>query len=185
MTISSDQIKLLQSYRDKSYITSILCSQSEEHFSFIKSLVNIPLVLSSSVFTILNSLNEENSTDMKYANIILNACTATLLSLVSNFKLQEQAINFKAIAIKQNKLCHKCEDLLSIDLENTTIEHIRAIILEYDNLNEQVDYQYPGFIKNRVKKTYAGKKTLPNILNCEISFITTNETDHNDLNCVA
>ena len=29
--LSEDQIKLLQGYRDKSYITSILCQQSEEH----------------------------------------------------------------------------------------------------------------------------------------------------------
>jgi hypothetical protein len=116
---------------------------------------------------------------MKYANIILNACTATLLSLISNFKLTEQAANFKAIAIKQNKLCHKIEDLLTIDLENTTIEHIRAIIQEYDNLNEQVDYQYPGFIKNRVKKTYNGHKTLPNVLNCELSFINVETSTQN------
>jgi hypothetical protein len=81
-----------------------------------------------------------------------------------------------------NKLTHKIEDILTIDLENINIENIRAMILEYDNLCENIDYPYPGFIKNRVKKTYAGKKTLPNILNCEISFITTNETDHNDLN---
>ena len=33
MPISQEQIKLLESYRDKAYITSILCSQSAEHFS--------------------------------------------------------------------------------------------------------------------------------------------------------
>ena len=46
MPISSEQIKLLESYRDKVYITSILCSQSSEHFSFLRSIVNIPLILS-------------------------------------------------------------------------------------------------------------------------------------------
>jgi hypothetical protein len=115
---------------------------------------------------------------MKYANIILNACTATLLSLIGNFKLTEQSTNFKTIGLKMNKLCHKIEDLLTIDLENTSIEHIRAIITEYDNLNENIDFPFPGFIKNRVKKTHAGKKILPNILNCEISFITTHEATH-------
>ena len=180
MPISNDQIKLHQSYRDKNFITSILCSQSEEHFSFIKSLVNIPLIISSSVFTILNSLNEENSADMKIANIVLNATTATILSLIGNFKLTEQATNFKAISIKQNKLCHKIEDLLSIDLEGTTIEDIRAIISEYDNLNEQIDYPFPNFIKNRVKKTYSGHKTLPNVLNCELSFISVETSTQNN-----
>lgn len=180
MTISNDQIKLLQSYRDKSFVTSILCNQSQEHYSFVKSLVNIPLILSSSVMTILNSLSETSSTDMKYANIVLNATTATILSLIGNFKISEQETNFKTSAIKFNKLTHRIEDILSIDLENTTIEHIRGIILEYDNLNENIDYPYPNFIKNRVKRIYQGKKTLPNILNCEISFVTTQI--NNDLN---
>ena len=58
MPISSEQIILLESYRDKAYITSILCSQSAEHFSFLRSIVNIPLILSSSTMTVLNSLSE-------------------------------------------------------------------------------------------------------------------------------
>ena len=181
MVISNDQIKLLQSYRDKSYVTSILCSQSQEHFSFLKSMVNIPLILSSSVMTILNSLSEINSTDMKYANIILNATTATILSLIGNFKISEQETNFKTIGVKMNKLTHRIEDILTIDLENTTIEQIRVIINEYDSLNEQIDHPFPNFIKTRVKRTYHGQKTLPNILNCEISFITTHETINNTL----
>jgi uncharacterized membrane protein YqgA involved in biofilm formation len=78
--LSEDQIKLLQGYRDKSYITSILCQQSEEHFSFLKSMVNIPLILTSSVMTILNSLNETESKDLKYCNIFLDASTAMILS---------------------------------------------------------------------------------------------------------
>ena len=180
MVISNDQIKLLQSYRDKSYVTSILCSQSQEHYSFIKSLVNIPLILSSSVMTILNSLSETNSTDMKYANIVLNATTATILSLIGNFKISEQETNFKTIGIKMNKLTHRIEDILTIDLENTTIEHIRSIINDYDSLTEQIDHPYPNFIKTRVKRTYHGHKTLPNILNCEISFIDLQ--NNNDLN---
>ena len=70
-----------------------------------------------------------------------------------------------------NKLCHQIEDKLTNDLENINVDHIRQFINEYDNLNEQVDYPYPGFIKNRVKKTYQNKKVLPNILNCEIVFV--------------
>jgi hypothetical protein len=171
--ISHDQIKLLQSYRDKSYVTSILCSQTGECYSFIRSMINIPLILSSSIMMIFNSLNEIDSTSMKYANIALNASTTTILSLIGNFKLAEKVTNFKNIEIKMNKLCHSIEDKLTNDLENTTTENIRQIITEYDTLNEQLDYPFIGFIKNRVKRTYIGKKTLPNILNCELSFVVT------------
>ena len=174
MPISTDHVKLLESYRDKAYITSILCAQSSEHFSFLRSMVNLPLIISSSVMTVLNSMSD-NSNEMKYANIVLNTWTSLILSLVGNFKLTEQAINFKQIEIKMNKLTHKIEDFLSIDLESTKIEDIRAIINEYDSLNESLDFTYPNFIKSRVKKIYSGKKTLPNILNCEISFVKVDE----------
>ena len=170
MPISTDHIKLLESYRDKAYITSILCSQSQEHFSFLRSMVNLPIIITSSVMTVLNSMSD-NSNEMKYANIVLNTWTSLILSIIGNFKLTEQATNFKQIEIKMNKLTHKIEDFLSIDLESTKIEDIRAIINEYDALNESLDFPFPNFIKNRVKKVYSGKKTLPNILNCEISFV--------------
>ena len=175
MPISSEQIKLLESYRDKAYITSILCSQSAEHFSFLRSIVNIPLILSSSTMTVLNSMNEGTNNNMKYANIILNAWTSLILSLVGNFKLPEQATNFAQIQVKMNKLTHQIEDKLTIDLESCKIEDIRHFINEYDVLYEQLDYAFPNFIKNRVKKIYSGKKVLPNILNCELSFVKVDE----------
>ena len=175
MPISNEQIKLLESYRDKAYITSILCSQSAEHFSFLRSIVNIPLILSSSTMTVLNSLSEGSENNMKYANIVLNAWTSLILSLVGNFKLPEQATNFSQIQVKMNKLTHQIEDKLTIDIENCKIEDIRHFINEYDALYEQLDYVFPNFIKNRVKKIYSGKKVLPNILNCEISFIKIDE----------
>ena len=175
MPISSEQIKLLESYRDKAYITSILCSQSAEHFSFLRSIVNIPLILSSSTMTVLNSMDEGTNNNMKYANIVLNAWTSLILSLVGNFKLPEQATNFSQIQVKMNKLTHQIEDKLTIDLESCKIEDIRQFINEYDVLYEQLDYAFPNFIKNRVKKIYSEKKVLPNILNCEISFIKIDE----------
>ena len=175
MPISTDHIKVLESYRDKAYITSILCAKNSEHFEFLRSIINIPLILSSSVMTVMNSMNETNSNEIKISNIVLNTWTSLILSLVGNFKLTEQATNFKQIEIKMNKLTHKIEDFLSIDLESTKIEDIRAIINEYDSLNESLDFPFPNFIKNRVKKIYSGKKTLPNILNCEISFVKVDE----------
>ena len=175
MPISNEHVKLLESYRDKAYITSILCAQISEHFEFLRSIINIPLILSSSVMTVMNSMNETNSNEIKISNIVLNTWTSLILSLVGNFKLTEQATNFKQIDIKMNKLTHKIEDFLSIDLESTKIEDIRAIINEYDSLNESLDFPFPNFIKNRVKKVYSGKKVLPNILNCEISFVKIDE----------
>jgi hypothetical protein len=175
MPISQEQIKLLESYRDKAYITSILYSQSTEHFNFLRSIINIPLILSSSTMTVLNSMDEGGNNRMKYVNIILNTWTSLILSLVGNFKIPEQATKFSQIQVKMNKLCHQIEDKLTIDLESCKIEDILHFINDYDVLYEQLDYSFPNFIKNRVKKVYSGKKVLPNILNCEISFVKIDE----------
>ena len=47
-------------------MTSILCSQSSEHSSFLRSTINIPLIVSSSTMTVLNSMSEGNDNSMKY-----------------------------------------------------------------------------------------------------------------------
>jgi hypothetical protein len=76
MPISTDHIKLLESYRDKAYITSILCDQSSEQFEFLRSIINIPLILSSSVMTVMNSMNDQNNNEIKISNIVLNTWTS-------------------------------------------------------------------------------------------------------------
>jgi hypothetical protein len=55
------------------------------------------------------------------------------------------------------------------DLSKLTIDTKKFI--ERLGTNEREDYPYPNFIKNRVKKSFYNKKVLPNVLNCDISFI--------------
>jgi len=176
--LSSEQIKLLENYRDKSYVSSILCDECCLFYSRIKNFVNIPLILSSSIMTVLNSGSFDSDT-MKIPNIVLNAATALLLSLINNFKLPEKIQNFKNISVKMNKLCHAIEDKLSNDIGSCNHELIRQFINEYDTLNENLDYPYVQYIKNSVKKRYAHKRSLPNSLNCEETFIIklSNDTD--------
>ena len=167
--LSTQQISLIQSYRDKAYVSNILCEECSNYYSKLKSFVNIPLILTSSLMTIFNS-SSFASEDMKIPNIVCNSMTALLLSLISNFKLSEKFNNFKSIANKFNKLTSSIENKLTNDIENITIEQINAIILEYDNLNEAIEFQFPDFIKERVKKKFNGKRIMPNILNCVTDY---------------
>ena len=94
--ISEIQIKTLEQYRDKSFVSSVLCEQSASLYSRLKTFINLPLILSSSAMSILNSSNFSPE-DMKVPNIIINSCTALILSLISNFKITEKQNNFKSI----------------------------------------------------------------------------------------
>jgi len=163
MKITEEQKLLLTQYRDKAYVMSILCSECSDYYSRINNFFKFPLILTNSIMVIFNSENFEN---IRIANIILNVATSLILSLVGNFKLNERVINFSSKSVKFNKLCHKIEDLLYNSIDEITTENIRANIDEYDTINEQIEYPFVGYIKERLIKKYGSNRIMPNCLNC-------------------
>jgi hypothetical protein len=178
MVLSSIQKDIIFQYRDKAYICSILCQQTSDWYNFLKTITNIPLIVMSTSLSIINSLDIEH-VDMRVPNIVINASFALILSLINNFSISEKQANFRSLHLKYTKLTHFIEDKITNELDNCTKEDIRNIINDYDILVENLDYPYPGFIRKRVKTRYFGKKTLPNILNCEIVFV--NKDDDSSL----
>ena len=85
---------LINEYFDKSYITSILCELSYNYYSFLYQILMFPTILSSSVLTDLNSSSiDENS--VKIINIVINGMNTILLSVNSNFKLNDRCLILK------------------------------------------------------------------------------------------
>ena len=168
MKITEEQKKLLTQYRDKAYVMSILCSECSDYYSRINNFFKFPLILTNSIMVIFNAENFEN---IRIANIILNVATSLILSLVGNFKLNERVINFTSKSVKFNKLCHKIEDLLYNSIDDITTENIRANIDEYDTINEQIEYPFVGYIKDKLIKKYSNHRSMPNALNCVASEI--------------
>ncbi len=150
----------LKEYRDKTYIYSILTSRSSEYFNTLKSICNVPLILASSVMSILNSSFDPNN--MQITNVIINAFTAFLIAMISNFKIPEKASTFHAMHIKYMALLHDIEDKLACDTDIDT-QDFRQIVARYDELLSQTD-DIPKHIKNKVRSFYLGKKYLPVIL---------------------
>ena len=162
--LTEEQNKLLQRYRDMAYVMNILCSECSDFYSLINNIFKFPIIISSSIMIIFNS--KDTSENMQLANIILNVSTTLILSLVSNFKLNERIINFTNASKKMNKLCHKIEDYLYNNVDDITTDNLRECINEYDYINDNVEYPYISHIKNKLIKNFKNKKTLPNVLNC-------------------
>ena len=91
--------KTLQDYRDKAYISNIMCELSCEFYTLIRQIINVPLILSSSIMTVMNSWSF-NENELKIANIVLNASTSLLLSLTGNFRISEKIGSFRALGLK-------------------------------------------------------------------------------------
>lgn len=158
--MNTHKLTLLQ-YKEKIEVYNVLTSKASDYYGTLKSFVNIPIIISSSAMSIINSSFEPEQ--MKIPNIILNCTVALMVSLISNFKIIEKASNFRNISLKFLKLLHIIEDKLASS--EIDIDDIRDVVRQYDEILEQIDL-IPNHIKNKVHKMYVGKKYLPIIL-CE------------------
>ena len=154
---------IMKEYRDKTYIYQILTTKTNEYYSQIKQIINIPLIISSSLMTILNS-GSFDPESMKVPNIVINACTALLISLINNYKIVEKQQTFRNLSLKYMNLLHDIEDIIVNDT-NLEADEVRTIIKQYDDLISQTEYIIPTRIKNKIKNQYQGKLYLPVILN--------------------
>lgn len=124
----------LNEIKDKSLVLSVLCSKSCSLFSRIRTFINIPLILSSGAMTILNSMNDTDSTSIKYANIVLNSCTVTILSLIGNFKLTERELTYRNTHLKMKRLYHRVDSILRVDTTKINSQIVGEITKEYLNI---------------------------------------------------
>ena len=154
----------------------MLCGRSYEHFSFIKSLCNIPLILITSILSIINA-SSFDPVEMKLPNVIVNGSCALIMSMIGNFKIAEKESLFKQVNQKMTRHCHNIEDMLNNSLETLDSEDVSQVIKEYDNIVEMNEHTFPSHIKRKITNVYKGKKALPAVLNCvETNFSNSNPT---------
>jgi hypothetical protein len=167
MPITEQQKELLVQYKEKAFISSVLAEESNSYFTFIKNLINIPLIITNSAMVIINAIIVDQEL-LKVLNIILNSSTGLILSLISNFKIYEHIQLFNQVKGKFNKLSHVIDNKLTNDSDRITSEFITNIIEDYDQIYDGMEYTFPTSVKKRIKKQYYGKMTLPVALSVDI-----------------
>lgn len=165
---------IINEYYDKSFISSLLCELSYGYYSFLYQMIIFPTILSSSVLTVLNS-SEIDKDIIKIINIVVNGINTILLAVNSNFKLNDRFNHFKNMKIKFNALNHKIESDKNKKLNDANYNiNIDEIINTFDNLYNDLSYQFPPHIKDKIIKKYGNKRKLPNSLavECETPVAT-------------
>lgn len=165
--ISQAQELLLKQYQQKAFVSAILAEESCNYYSFIKNLINIPLIVCNSVMVCINSIITDQDT-LKVLNIILNSSTGLILGMISNFKIYEKINQYHQLYIKFNKLANLIDSKMTNELENLNITFIENVIDDYNNITESQEFAFPNKIRNRIKKQYEDKMTLPLSLNADI-----------------
>lgn len=158
-------VRTLDDYLDRCFVYSILLNKSYSYYSRLRTLFKIPIILTSSVMSLINSnLGNTDDNVLKIVNITFNILTALILSLGGTLKIEEKAQVFLSTEKKFLKLTSIIEQKF-ISEDDVNIEFVNNIMNQYDNIVDTLDFDIPKFICNAVRKEYATKKTLPLIIN--------------------
>jgi len=106
--ITTAQELLLKQYQEKAFISAILSEESCNYYSFIKNLINIPLIVCNSVMVCINSIITDQDT-LKVLNIILNTSTGLILGMIRNFKIYKQYEDKMTLPLSLNADIAQCE----------------------------------------------------------------------------
>jgi hypothetical protein len=123
-------IKLL----DKCEAMSLLSTKASSHWSFIKWLFQLPLILTSSVMCILNSFDNNEYGNMKIPNVVVNGCSVLIMSLQNNLKVSEKVELFKNLSNQYLILAHSIE---ALEPDTINREMINNFTDKYDMLQSQ------------------------------------------------
>jgi len=149
--ISQAQEVLLKQYKEKAFISAILAEEACNYYSFIKNIINIPLIVCNSVMVCINSIITDQDT-LKILNIILNASTGLIIGMISNFKIYEKINQFHQLNSKFIKLSNLIDSKMTNELENINNVFIENIIIDYTNITESQEFAFPTKIRNKIKK---------------------------------
>ena len=137
----------------------LLCSKENGYWSMIKFGFNIPLVLTSSVMCIINSISE-NANDVKIPNIVVNAISVLIMSLNNSIKASEKCDLFRRLSQQFLLLVGQIEN----DNEITDSD-FQLIALKYENLiNDVLFEEIPNRYKLQVDESFK-HRTVPLQLN--------------------
>jgi len=115
-------------------------------------------------------MNDTDATSIKYANIVLNSCTVTILSLINNFKLTERELTYRQTHIKMKKLYHRVDNILNINPSTINVESVGDITKEYVNIYEHLEYPIPNFVIRQFNKENASITEAKNKSDNQVNY---------------
>jgi hypothetical protein len=132
-----------------------------------------PLVIGSSVLTILNSSTIDESI-MKYINITVNGLNTLIIALTTNYKLNDRLTTYKNLYNKYQKISHKIESNINNSSEITD-RILDDVISEYDAIGNDNDYGYLSSYKKKIVEKYGKTRSMPNSLALDGDLVILNE----------
>ena len=172
MDATNLRLVTLKGYLDKSFISAVLCQYHLEFYNKISYIAMFPLIIGSSVLTVLNSSTIDENV-MKYINISINGLNTLIIALTTNYKINDRLTTYKNLYSKYQKLSHKIESSIN-NSSNITDKILDDIINEYDNLQNDNNYSYLSSYKKKIIEKYGKSHKMPNSLALDGDIVYSN-----------
>ena len=141
---------------DRCECMSLLTIKASYHWSLIKFILSIPVILINSILCILNSLDDNNnSLNLKLPNVVINGISVLIMSVTQNLKAAEKTEIFKNASNSFLLLTHEIESYEEIDNEK-----INILQEKYDSIISGLPFEeIPTKIKREIATNFkhAGK----------------------------
>jgi len=146
-----------QKLLDRCEAMSLLCIKASYHWSFIKFILSIPVILINSILCILNSLDDK-SFNLKIPNVVINGVSVLIMSITQNLKSAEKTEIFKSTSNSFLLLTHEIESYEDIDNEK-----INILQEKYDSIITSVPFEeIPSKIKLEISVSFKNMgKAIP------------------------
>ena len=134
---------------DRCECMSLLTIKASYHWSLIKFILSIPVILINSILCILNSLDDK-SFDLKIQNVVINGISVLIMSVTQNLKAAEKTELFKNASNSYLMLTHEIESYEQIDNEK-----INILQEKYDAITTAVAFEeIPTKIKMEIATNF-------------------------------
>ena len=148
---------------DRSEALTLLTTRASSFWSRINFILNFPLVVTSSAMCIINSISDD-SNSVKIPNIVVNAISVLMMSIINNIKAAEKYDTFKRLS---QAFLELAQEIDSIEGNEVDIDKYNMLVLKYDNLIRSCDFEHiPNKIKTEVSMLFQNNnKHIPIQLN--------------------
>lgn len=151
--------------REKVIVYEYMCYRTSSFYTRLNKILLYPSICLSSLIALLNSnlgSTQLDTSSLQIVNVMGNSLLTFVLTMKSTLKHAERADYFFNLKKKFTSLHNKLNAEL-IDREISE-EDLQMYMKEYDNLDENIVYQFPDRIIQSVKEKFIGC-SLPTICN--------------------
>lgn len=161
---SNNLMMTLYDIRDRCFIYSIMLSDASSSLGKMKIFFKLPAIFISVLLSVLNSSKFNETEEIKIVNTVFNALIALLIGVENTLQIDNKKQVFTSTKNKFEKLMSGIEKKLLDTSDPVSIEFVQNCITDFELIDDDLTFDIPKSVRNRVKRDFTGKRTLPLIL---------------------